>query len=79
MTRSAFGPVGMVASDASASSVCVAFGGALGVALLGTVFFDGIGHGVSHAVRVTLVAELGLLLVTLLGAFLLPRRAREGH
>ncbi|MGW5671429.1 MFS transporter [Micromonospora sp. NPDC003776] len=53
-------------------------GGALGVALLGTVFFDAIGHGVSHAVRLTLVAELGLLLVTLVGAFLLPRRAREG-
>ncbi|MEV0429895.1 DHA2 family efflux MFS transporter permease subunit [Micromonospora sp. NPDC050495] len=53
-------------------------GGALGVALLGTVFFDATGQGVGHAVRVTLIAELGLLAVTVLGAFLLPRRAREG-
>ncbi|MEU1844508.1 MFS transporter [Micromonospora sediminicola] len=53
-------------------------GGALGVALLGTVFFDAATAGVGHAVRVTLVVELGLLLVTIAGAFLLPRRAREG-
>ncbi|MFG1678064.1 MFS transporter [Micromonospora sp. NPDC049282] len=53
-------------------------GGALGVALLGTVFFDAASAGVGHAVRVTLVAELGLVLVTVAGAFLLPRRAREG-
>ncbi|WFE31539.1 MFS transporter [Micromonospora sp. WMMD975] len=52
-------------------------GGALGVALLGTVFFDAASGGVGHAVRVTLVAELGLVLITVAGAFLLPRNARE--
>ncbi|MFE9652448.1 MFS transporter [Micromonospora sp. NPDC006431] len=53
-------------------------GGALGVAVLGTVFFSGLDHGVQPAVEITLGAELGLLVVTFVGAFLLPRRAREG-
>ncbi|MEU4369252.1 MFS transporter [Micromonospora chersina] len=69
------------AETGSASGTLTAvqqLGGALGVALLGTVFFDGLTDSVSHAVRVTLLAELGLLLVTVAGAFLLPRRAREG-
>ncbi|MDP9849481.1 MFS transporter [Streptosporangium lutulentum] len=61
-------------------------GGAFGVALLGTVFFDLLGVGVNPdvigATQVVLWVVAGMLLVTFLVAFLLPKQAAEepaGH
>ncbi|MFF4403180.1 MFS transporter [Streptomyces sp. NPDC001404] len=55
------------------------FGSALGSAVLGTVFFSGLGErataagpGYTGAMEITLGAEAGLLAVTLLATFLLP-------
>ncbi|MGC1213556.1 MAG: MFS transporter [Micromonospora sp.] len=68
------------AETGSASGTLTAvqqLGGALGVALLGTVFFAQFPNGSEPAVRVTLWAEIGLLALTFAAAFLLPRQARE--
>jgi MFS family permease len=63
-------------------------GAALGIALLGTVFFHILRFGplgadrrtLQHAMEWTLWIEIGLLAVTFAAAFLLPRRARpEAH
>jgi MFS family permease len=52
-------------------------GGALGIAVLGTVFFDLVpGHGFTDALVGTLAGVLGLLALTFLVTYLLPRRAR---
>lgn len=60
------------------------FGSALGSAVLGTVFFSGLGDraiaagpGCTGAMEITLVAEAGLLAVTLLATFLLPLPGRQ--
>lgn len=57
-------------------------GNAFGVALLGTVFFDLLGPaptGTSfdHAMKITLWVVAGMLLLTFLAAFMLPKHARE--
>ena len=60
-------------------------GGALGIAILGTVFFHIVKVGpagpepssVEHGMQATLWIEVGLLLVTFVAAFLLPKKARE--
>lgn len=56
-------------------------GGAFGVALLGTVFFDLLAASpapdFAGAMRVVLWTVVGMLLLTFLAAFLLPRQARE--
>jgi EmrB/QacA subfamily drug resistance transporter len=56
-------------------------GGAFGVALLGTVFFDMLATGpnpdFAGAMRTVLWVVAGMLLVTFLVAFLLPKKARE--
>ncbi|WP_326825164.1 MFS transporter [Streptosporangium sp. NBC_01756] len=56
-------------------------GGAFGVALLGTVFFDLVTGGpnpdLAGAMRVVLWVVAGMLLLTFVTAFLLPRKARE--
>ncbi|MEU4679880.1 MFS transporter [Micromonospora sp. NPDC023737] len=69
------------AETGSASGTLTAvqqLGGALGVAVLGTVFFaqlpDG---GAGSAVRATLWVEAALLAGTVVAAFLLPRQARD--
>ncbi len=59
-------------------------GNAFGVALLGTVFFDLLGPvptGASfdHAIKVTLCVVAGMLLLTFLVAFMLPKQAREAE
>ena len=61
-------------------------GGALGVAVLGTLFFDQLGLGVNPdvigATRIVLWIVAGMLLATFLAAFLLPKHAVEenaGH
>jgi hypothetical protein len=51
---------------------------ALGVAVLGTIFFSEIGHGdFGHALESSLWVQAALLLVALVLTPLLPRRARE--
>ncbi|MGK5742162.1 MFS transporter [Micromonospora sp. URMC 103] len=71
------------AETGSASGTLTAvqqLGGALGVAVLGTVFFGQLtGDGAGAAVRATLWVEAALLAVTVAAAFLLPRHAREGE
>ncbi|GAB3942615.1 hypothetical protein GCM10027614_29970 [Micromonospora vulcania] len=71
------------AETGSASGTLTAvqqLGGALGVALLGTVFFAQLeDQPAGTAVRTTLWAELGLLVLTFAAAFLLPRQAREAE
>jgi EmrB/QacA subfamily drug resistance transporter len=54
------------------------FGGAAGVAALGTVFFSLLGHGhdFTDVMRRLLVVTVGLLATTAALAFLLPRQAR---
>ena len=55
------------------------FGGAAGVALLGTVFFSTVsGDGFAEALQKVLWLNGGLLVVAALLVFLLPMRAREG-
>jgi MFS family permease len=52
-------------------------GGALGVAVLGTIFFSALPrNGFGDAMRIALWVEIGLLCVTFLVTFLLPHRAR---
>jgi len=51
--------------------------GALGVAVLGTIFFDALSQGFVHALTVTLWVQVGSLIAMLLVAPLLPRWARE--
>ncbi|MFC0504075.1 MFS transporter [Micromonospora costi] len=69
------------AETGSASGTLTAvqqLGGALGVAVLGTVFFGQFTEdGAGVAVRATLWVEAALLAVTVVTAFLLPRAARE--
>jgi hypothetical protein len=57
-------------------------GNAFGVALLGTIFFDLLGDvptagSFDHAMKTTLWVVAGMLLLTFVVAFLLPKRARE--
>ncbi|MEU7897752.1 DHA2 family efflux MFS transporter permease subunit [Nonomuraea sp. NPDC049152] len=54
-------------------------GGALGAALLGTLFFNLLKNqwGFGDAMQVTIWVEIGLLLVTCALSFVLPRHARE--
>ena len=60
-------------------------GGSLGIAILGTVFFDIVRIGpagpvhstVEHGMLWTLWIEIGLLAIAFLAVYLLPRRARE--
>ncbi|MEV0970353.1 MFS transporter [Microtetraspora glauca] len=57
-------------------------GNAFGVALLGTIFFDLLGPvptgtTFEHAMKITLWVVAGMLLLTFLVAFLLPKYARE--
>ncbi|MEV4810760.1 MFS transporter [Micromonospora avicenniae] len=69
------------AETGSASGTLTAvqqLGGALGVAVLGTVFFAQLpDHGAGSAVRATLWVEAALLAATVVAAFLLPRQARD--
>ena len=50
-------------------------GSAFGVALLGTIFFDQVGHGFTDAMRVTLWVVAAMLAATFVLTFLLPRHA----
>ncbi|GHJ50077.1 hypothetical protein Cs7R123_74190 [Catellatospora sp. TT07R-123] len=60
-------------------------GGAVGIALLGTLFFNTVQFGqfgpdqasFAEAMRLVLWVEVGLIAVTFAAAFLLPRQARE--
>jgi MFS family permease len=53
-------------------------GGAIGVAVLGTIFFTVLGHqGFAAALRHTMWWQVGLMGVALAISPLLPRRARE--
>ena len=51
--------------------------GALGVAVLGTIFFDTLTQGFVHALTLTLWVQVGTLVAMLLVSPLLPRWARE--
>jgi EmrB/QacA subfamily drug resistance transporter len=51
-------------------------GSALGVAVLGTIFFGLLDHGFGDAMETTLWAVVGLLSLSFLVTFLLPHRAR---
>ncbi len=51
---------------------------ALGVAVLGTIFFSGLGHPPTHAIEVTAWACLVPIVASFGLVFLLPMRAREG-
>jgi len=70
----------------SASGLLESFqqlGASLGVAVLGTVFFEGIGarpdvQSFSDSAQLVTVLTVGLTVVTFLVGFLLPKRAREG-
>jgi hypothetical protein len=54
-------------------------GGAIGIAVIGTLFFSVAGdHGTSVALERMLYVEAGTLLVAMGLVFLLPMRAREG-
>jgi hypothetical protein len=59
------------------------FGGAIGVAVIGTVFFQLIpAHQFLGATKTSTLVAVGLLVVSLLVTFALPKRAREealGH
>src|SRR5581483_2304801 len=55
------------------------FAGALGVAVLGTLFFNWLpGHGFGHATELTAWITVGCYALAFLAAFLLPLKAREG-
>ncbi|MFK4085960.1 DHA2 family efflux MFS transporter permease subunit [Kribbella sp. NPDC020789] len=66
----------------SASGVLTAmqqFGGAIGVAVLGTVFFQLLpGHAFLGATKTTVLVAIALFVVSLVVTWLLPKRAREG-
>jgi EmrB/QacA subfamily drug resistance transporter len=51
--------------------------GALGVAVLGTIFFGALSHGFEHALILTLWVQIGTLVAMLAVSPLLPRWARE--
>jgi len=55
-------------------------GQAFGVALLGELFFDSVGHGKStnfvHGIQVALVGNLVGIVLTVVAVLLLPRRAQ---
>ncbi|MFE3455302.1 MFS transporter [Nonomuraea sp. NPDC059194] len=53
-------------------------GGALGTAVLGTVFFSGLSAGTT-AVAHTFGIVAGMIALTFLAGFLLPRKAREAE
>ena len=62
------------------------FGSALGVAVLGTVFFNAFGaHALAapapavHAARLVALLALGLTVISFLLVFLLPRFGQQGH
>ncbi|MFF1823073.1 MFS transporter [Kribbella sp. NPDC058245] len=65
----------------SASGVLTAmqqYGGAIGVAVLGTVFFQLLpGHAFLGATKTTVLVAIGLFIVSLAVTWLLPKRARE--
>ena len=55
------------------------FCGALGVAVLGTVFFELLpGHGFADSIRALIVIGVGCYAVSFVAAFLLPKAARAG-
>ena len=55
------------------------FGGAVGVAVLGTIFFELVpGDGFAGATGTVVWVSLGCYALSFAAAFLLPRRAREG-
>ena len=56
------------------------FAGAIGVAALGTLFFQlSPDHGYTWATQVSLLAAVGLFAVALVAVGLLPKRARSGQ
>jgi MFS family permease len=67
----------------SASGVLTAmqqYGGAIGVAVIGTVFFQLLpSHAFLGATKTSVLVAIGLFLVSLAVTFLLPKRAREGE
>ena len=55
------------------------FGGAIGVAVLGSIFFALVpGHGSAGATEAVVWVSVGAFALSFAVAFLLPRRAREG-
>jgi hypothetical protein len=66
----------------SASGVLTAmqqFGGAIGVAVIGTIFFQLLpDHAFLGATKSTVLVAIGLFVVSFAVTWLLPKRAREG-
>lgn len=76
LSAEVMGDVPAVEAGAAAGVLATAqqVGGALGVAVVGVVFFDAVAGGVPHAFRVALIAIAGLTLLTAALAQRLPRR-----